>query len=262
LELKNIISSGLLELFVSGLTSPEETRNVEKWMRQYPEVKQELKEIEDAIASFAQANAVLPSAVVKEKLMASINNNTTTSRVVNIREDVKKGTGSFYWKWAAAASILLLFGSLVINMVYYNKYSNASKNLKETEQLLAEEKQHNNQMSDEMGWVQNPNSMPVVLKEMDPAMDTKAKIFWMQNTGEIMVDASHLPEAPTGMQYQFWGIVDGKPVNGGMIRAKNGETYHMQKMKSFGRAEAFAISLEKAGGNPTPTKVVSMGKII
>jgi anti-sigma-K factor RskA len=35
----------------------------------------------------------------------------------------------------------------------------------------------------------------------------------------------------------------------------------MQKMKSFGRAEFFAISLEKEGGNPTPTKVVSMGKI-
>jgi hypothetical protein len=35
----------------------------------------------------------------------------------------------------------------------------------------------------------------------------------------------------------------------------------MQKMKSFGKAEAFAISLEKEGGNPTPTKVVSKGVI-
>jgi anti-sigma-K factor RskA len=33
-------------------------------------------------------------------------------------------------------------------------------------------------------------------------------------------------------------------------------------MKSFGKAQAFAISLEKAGGNPTPTTVVSLGKII
>jgi len=36
----------------------------------------------------------------------------------------------------------------------------------------------------------------------------------------------------------------------------------MQKMKSFGKAQAFAISLEKAGGNSVPTLVVSVGKII
>jgi len=29
--------------------------------------------------------------------------------------------------------------------------------------------------------------------------------------------------------------------------------YKIQKMKSFGKAEAFAITLEKEGGSPTPT---------
>ena len=47
-----------------------------------------------------------------------------------------------------------------------------------------------------------------------------------------------------------------------IITNDNGTKYRIQKMKSFGKAQAFAISLEKEGGNTTPTTVVSMGKII
>jgi anti-sigma-K factor RskA len=110
--------------------------------------------------------------------------------------------------------------------------------------------------------VHSPYSMPVALKGQEVMPDATAKIFWMQNTKEVMVDASNLPDAPSGMQYQFWAIVDGKAVDGGMIITNDkGKKFRMQKMKSFGRAEFFAISLEKEGGSPVPTKVVSMGKI-
>ncbi len=68
--------------------------------------------------------------------------------------------------------------------------------------------------------------------------------------------------APAGKQYQLWAIVDGKPVDGGMITSKDGKNYNIQKMKTFGRAEAFAITLETAGGNPQPKGTMYvMGKI-
>jgi anti-sigma-K factor RskA len=37
-----------------------------------------------------------------------------------------------------------------------------------------------------------------------------------------------------------------------MISTEKG-VYHIQKMRSFGKAQVFAITLEKAGGSPTPT---------
>ena len=61
-----------------------------------------------------------------------------------------------------------------------------------------------------------------------------------------------MPAAPTGKQYQLWAIVDGSPVDAGMITTDKG-SYSIQKMKSFGKADAFAITLEKTGGSPTPT---------
>ncbi len=94
--------------------------------------------------------------------------------------------------------------------------------------------------------------MPVVLNGTPHAPDALAKIYWMKNTGEVYVDPTNLPGVPEGKQYQLWAIVDGKPVDAGMISTEKG-IYHIQKMKSFGQAQAFAITLEKAGGSPTPT---------
>ncbi len=74
--------------------------------------------------------------------------------------------------------------------------------------------------------------------------------MWNVNTKEVYVADVSLPEVPSDKQYQLWAIVDGKPVDAGMLSdAKN----LAQKMKVFEKAEMFAITLEKKGGSPTPT---------
>ena len=263
MNVQDIISSGLLELYAAGLASSEERVQVENWIKQYPEVAAELKAIETGLETYAQANAVVPAAEIKDKIFAAINTtgNKNTAAINNGTSQAKVIPFTNYWKWVAAASIVLLIGSAVMNLDYYKKYDTASKDLKQTQEELAQEQQHNNDMREDMNIVHS--GMPIALKGQEVMPDATAKIFWMLDTKEVMVDASSLPDAPAGMQYQFWGIVDGKPVDGGMIITNDkGKKFRMQKMKSFGRAEAFAISLEKEGGNPTPTKVVSMGKII
>ena len=260
---QDIISSGLLELHAAGLTSLEEKAQVENWVKQYPEVAAELIAIEKGLEEYAQTNAVAPDNTVKEKIFAQINAIAVDQSLLSSNAPAKVVSFKNYWKWAAAASIALLIGSAAVNMMYYNKYETASKDLKETQQQLAQVQQQTNEIKDDLGWVKNPNSVPVALKGQPATPDATAKIFWMQDTKDVMVDASNLPDAPAGMQYQFWGIVDGVPVDGGLIiTTDKGKKFRMQKMKSFGRAEAFAISLEKEGGNPTPTKVVSVGKTI
>jgi anti-sigma-K factor RskA len=217
------------------------------------------------VEEYALQHAVAPAASVKEKIFAAIHTATPSDKIETAAtktEPAKIIPMANYWKWAAAASIILLLGSAYMNMLYYNKYDTANKNLQQTQQELALEQQHNKDMSGDMAIVHNPYSMPVALKGQEVMPDASAKIFWMQDTKEVMVDASSLPDIPAGMQYQLWAIVDGKAVNGGMIITNDkGMKFRMQKMKSFGSAQAFAISLEKEGGNPTPTKVVSVGKI-
>ena len=118
-------------------------------------------------------------------------------------------------------------------------------------------------MNNDMGVMTNKNAIPVSLAGMPDVPDAAARIYWMHNTKEVYIDPSNLPKVPAGKQYQFWAIVDGKPVSGGMITTEiNGKTVHVQKMKSFGSAQAFAVSLEDAGPEkPVPTKVMVMGKL-
>lgn len=255
MESQDIISSGLLELYVMGATSTEETRDVETWAKQYPEVAAEIASIQAGMEAYAQTHAIVPGAGVKEKLFASINSSAISPAKIR--------SMSSTWQYAAAASIVLLIGSIIFNYTYYNKYKTASDDLQATQTELQQQKQLAQAMHDDMGVMTNKNAMPVSLKSMPNVPDGAARIYWMQDTHEIYIDPSNLPKAPEGMQYQFWGIVDGKPVSGGMITTlKDGKTVHVQKMKSFGKAEAFAVSLEKAGPEKTaPSTVYVMGRI-
>ena len=267
MELNEIISSGLLELYVLGMANEQETAQVLAMAKQYPEVAAEIAAIEAGLEEYAHANAVSPSSKVKENILAEINgaskNNTFSSpgKVVSI---------SPFWKYAAAASIILLIGSIILNYNYYNKYETANneriaatKDKSDIEQQLLAQQQVNDEMKNDMNVVQSRYSEPVALHGLPAAPDAAAKIFWMKNTGEVYIDPSNLPEAPSGMQYQLWAIVDGKPVDGGMIITTRKEnTYRIQKMKSFGKAEAFAVTLETTGGNTTPKgKMFVMGKM-
>lgn len=250
-----IISSGLLELYAAGLASAEEAKQVQQWATQYPAIGEELSLIEETIEAYSLANAIQPDPSVKEKIFATINQLEST-KIVTInskeQEPVKVIAISSAWKKLAAAAVLLLIGSVAVNVSLYNKNNNVVNQLLNAQQTLAGLQEKNNNMTADMEVVQNKYSLPVSLTGLEAAPDAAAKIFWMKNTtGEVYIDASNLPDAPANKQYQLWAFVDGKPVSGGMIiTTQKGSKYRIQKMKTFGRAEAFAVSLEDIKDKP------------
>jgi anti-sigma-K factor RskA len=256
LNKNEIISSGLLELYALGLASPQETIEVEEWVSQYPEIKQEIEAIEMTLESYARAHAIDPSPLVKEKILLQISQDEQKS-IYNVSASEAKAQSNIYripsfFKLAAAAIFILLIGSIILTYSYYNKYRSASRELQLAQQKIDQQNQANIAMKTDIDVMTDKNSQPVVLKGTPHAPDALAKIYWMKTTGDVYVDPTNLPGVPSGKQYQLWAIVDGKPVDAGMISTEKG-IYHIQKMKSFGHAEAFAITLEKTGGSPTPT---------
>jgi hypothetical protein len=249
-----------------GLTSAAETAEVVQWAQQYPEVAAEIEAIQSGLEGYARAHAIAPRPSVKEKIFESINDKKAAP-VVQLKTadnaSAKNYSISPVWKYAAAAGIILLIGSVISNIVFYNKYKTTDTELASIQTELQQQKALAESMHNDMGVMTNKNAMPVSLMPMPDVPDAAARIYWMQNTKEVYIDPSNLPQAPAGKQYQFWAIVDGKPVNGGIITTEvNGKIVHVQKMKSFGSAQAFAVSLEDAGPEkPVPTKVMVMGKL-
>ncbi len=251
---EEFISSGLLELYATGISSVEETRMVEDYLKQFPELREELKDIEISLENYAQANAIQPSSSVKEKIFNSVfpeakEGNDKMSKVIPINRNVRVMP---FYKLIAAACFILLIGSGILNYTFYRKYHNANQDLQIAQQKIDHQEKSNLAMTEDLNVMTNKYAQPVVLNGTPHAPDALAKIFWMKNTGQVYIDPTNLPQVPEGKQYQLWAIIDGKPIDGGMITTEKG-IYHIQKMKSFGKVDAFAITLEKEGGSPTPT---------
>ncbi len=262
MQINDIISSGLLELYVLGLTNEQETAQVLAWKSQYPEVGVELLAIEDSLEQVDLAKAVSPSLDTKKNLFATIKNNKaqdtekieeSISPVVPMNTAVVKPINNKL-KYAAAAAAILFVLSAINNFSTYTKYKKATDALAVAEQKINNQTEELASLKDNLEVPLNTSSQQVVLKGTATAPTSTAKIFWIRSTGDVYVEASGLPEIPRGMQYQLWAIIDGKPVDAGMIGFnKKGQKYNIQKMKAFGKAQAFAITLEKEGGSPTPT---------
>jgi anti-sigma-K factor RskA len=90
------------------------------------------------------------------------------------------------------------------------------------------------------------------LKGVEKSPESKVMAFWNKETEEMKLMVENLPATPKGKQYQVWGMVDGKPVDMGMIDL-NFENKILAMKVPRGNIAAFAITLEKQGGSPTPT---------
>jgi anti-sigma-K factor RskA len=74
LDVKDYISSGILEAYVLGSLSSDEAGQVELMSTQHPEVKKELRAIEDGLFHYAQKLSKNPSASLKDTIFKGIEN--------------------------------------------------------------------------------------------------------------------------------------------------------------------------------------------
>lgn len=71
-RIANYIESGVLELYVMGIASPEEIEEVEKMAAAHPEISDAIREISITLESYAGAHAVTPHGTIKPLLLATI----------------------------------------------------------------------------------------------------------------------------------------------------------------------------------------------
>ena len=150
-----------------------------------------------------------------------------------------------------AASWVLLALSIGGNVWFFKNWKNSEDKLVALEtqnQVLAQEgKALKANYQEEVAILQNPNFKVIRLLGQKESPDATALVYFDKTKQEIYLSALKLPQAPMGKQYQLWAIIDGKPVDAGMIDG----TSNILKMKSLTNAVAFAISLENTGGSTT-----------
>lgn len=254
MNIQDIISSGVIESYVLGAASPEETAMLECMQKSFPEVHQAITEARESLELMTQRLAVTPSADLKERIWAHLETTATAQDadpVATVPAAVpdRKRNKTLHPGWLAAASILLIL-SLAGNIF---QVADGGRNAKQIGQLTAEINRQEQQIAlaeNHMEMLRTPGMKIVRLKGVEQHPDARAMVFWDEGTRKVYLDAATLPRAPEGKQYQLWAMVDGKPVDAGLYTSG-------QDIKTvvsvIARAEAFAITLEDKGGSAVPT---------
>ena len=267
-DLKSYLENGILEHYVLGYLSNEERLEVEQNALKYPEIKSEIIEIESALLNYAISNAIEPSKSLRKKVLNALKNSGSEIRPLYVSSPK---FGQFY-KYAFAASLALLFISLVLLINLNNK-------LTDSYNQIAILKTGNERFSSQVNFIdeelrdtrnalhfyQNQASYKLVtLKGSDKAPDASMLIAFNPEQEEVMIDLSSIkmPSNDEDHQYQLWAMVDGKPVDLGVFDSELDST-GMKKMKSVKNVQAFAVTLEIRGGstNPNMDQMMAIGSI-
>lgn len=255
MNLQDIIESGLLESYVLGIATPEEVKLVRDLSKKHPELEKEMDAIEESLLN-ASAHAVAPLAPdLKNKILSQLTFNkegAEQAKVVTLPDNKIK-----LYRFGLAASLLLFFTSLAYNVLLQNKVDSLNTELAiiyDNNSRMAQEfeiqRTSYNKMQSELAILSNPKMKKVALQGMNSMLNQSAVIHWDTDTKEVYFNAGTMT-APQGKQYQLWAIVDGKPVDAGMIDLNQSVVF--QKMKTINSAQAFAVTIENIGGSATPT---------
>lgn len=273
MDLSCIISSGDLELYVLGMLPEEEAYKIAQLAKLFPEVQAELDRISLSLEGLGSGTTAAPSPSVKNSLMSKLKQlkqeengsallsayldektreqSSSETPVISLSKSPKRNS------WLAAASIVGLVISLTALVYFINQNKRSKTELATLKQEIdtlrtnANTQQQQILAYEETMQMMHDNSYKKIeLTSVPGKPAAMAQVFWDTKTKYVYIADVSLPQPPSDKQYQLWAIVDGRPVDAGMLSdAKN----LAQKMKVFEKAEMFAITLENKGGSPTPT---------
>jgi hypothetical protein len=292
MNITEYISSGVLDRYVAGGVSAQEQKEVECLSHIYPEIQDELLQLQAALEQYTDLHRVEAPAHLRDKILTKLAalsaleneqkkaadevappNNTAN----NAANNSPKTTVAAPKSRANRMLILLnIVGMLGISAVGYwgitqkNSLEKANEGNKMQQiQLDSMQKAQENQaqhlavLEREAQIFKNIDFRKIDLVGINPATESnRAAIYWNASTQEVFIQPAALPLATAEQQYQLWAIQNGKPVDIGLLPqdfAANG----LIKMTDITGVSAFAITLEAKGGvaSPTMAQMQVLGKV-
>lgn len=260
MDIKAYLESGIIESYVLGLAEPEEAILLEKYVHDYPEIQQALNDFSDLLEKQSFQGAVSPPAFIKNKIKAHIRSDFIVEDRQDLASDQKAPLRTpnpnypFQRKWMWAACILFAF-SLGANLFLYQK----NKSLYSLNQSLLNDQQlwvsNANLLSDQVASLQSnlkfinqPHIKTIKLEAVEGKKNLSAVVYWDTKSKDVYLYPAQLDSISDEQEYQLWAIVDGVPVDAGLMDKCEG----ICKMHNIPKAQTFAITIEKKGGSKTP----------
>ncbi len=261
METQEYIESGILELYVLGLLTESENREILGHHKKHREIYDEIVSIEKSIIDLSSGFSPYLSSShfinIREKLQLK------HSTVVEMQP---RSNAMTYLGWAAAVLLLLGVGYQysLLNKTH-DQFAAMKSQRDNLEKSLAMTEQSRDKTMHLLEIIRDENStvVPLAGQAVDP--QAHARVYWNKRAQTVYIDAQGLPEAPEGMVYQVWALKLNPltPTSIGLLDLSVANNYKIFKVDNNQSAEGFGITLEPAGGSPTPTmeKLYTLGKV-
>jgi len=278
MDIEKLKSSGELELYVLGLCDAPRQQEITALVAGSPELQEEVRQLEETLRAYAEAAAPPADPYQQRRLLATLEQEAEKEAEATAEKEKQDGlirrlegkTRQLQrrWQWTVAASLLLLFTG-VGALWQYHRFVQTQEGRVARLQHDQEQLAHlNSTQQEQLASLENDNTLlrhdmkKVVLQGLPLAPASKGMVYFDPAQRLTFLEINNLPANPSGMQYQLWAIVSGKPMDLGVFDAT--DFNHLHPMKKLpGAAQAFAVTLEKKGGseNPTLSQMYVMGKV-
>ena len=255
MNLKDYIASGVLEAYLLGELSEAQASEVKAMADKYPEIRSELKSIEETLELMAENTAIAPPAHLKQGLLQKIQKDPHGG--LKEHSPARSGATNTF-KYLMAASIALAVMSSGTAYIFWSKWQSAENRINDllaqnqvlTENFNAASHQLERTTGD-IGILTDKDYRKVVMNSVTTS-ESSAVVYWNPEENSVYLSVSFLPVPAEDKQYQLWALVDGQPMDAGVFDMPE-SSQALLLMKSMGEADAFAITLEPRGGSEAPT---------
>jgi hypothetical protein len=236
-----------------GLCTVEEKNELEL-------LRQKDKLLDKAIINFEiefeqrmMRNAFLPGVQTDDKILQSLQ--ALGTPVVSINSPTGKVKKMSWVKMVAAASVLLLCGSVFFNYTQYKK------NKEQATELAAKNKLPESLPMANYNILKDPNITPVAMMGQGYHAICRCTMFWDKKTGKAYVMIHHLVPSGDNNEYQLWANVNGKQVSVGIINDNIRDRFVEVSGMPEG-AKEFIVTMEKNGGAAMPDADVILKGVV
>ena len=210
-----------------------------------------LRDSTEALATLARdATPTIPPAYVRDALVRRVEA-SSRPRATRVR----------WLRWAAGTAAAAVAAAAFTAGVVASRYEKRIGVLaREAAQLREQMRREQMALRDEVAaaratitLLQDPATRVVTLGGLSAAPGASGRVVWNERIGGRLYVAG-LPPAPTGKTYELWTIADDAPKPAGLfdVDASGGATRSVAP-PGAGPVKVFAVTLEPAGGVPSPT---------
>lgn len=244
------ISSGLLEQYVLGLTTPEENKEVEAYLEAFPELRKEVGAMEDALMRYAASQSIPPS----PRKRRIINN-------IPSEGSIRPGIADLHTPILFVITILVL-GSFSFVLWQENKGLRYSLESQRAEMSLLEQHfLHQDYDAHLFSILAHQDTRQIELVNHLPS-NTKHSVtaYWNSTAHKALLNVAALEPPPVDHQYQLWYFIKGKYISASIIQS---DKFKLIPISYLPNVQKIMMTLEPLGGSRLPNhdKVAYTGVI-